>query len=561
MLLLLGVALVAGFVTGISPCILPVLPVVVAGGATGESKRRPYLIIAGLVASFSFFTLLGGSLLSLLHLPQDFLNDAGIAILILLAIGLIIPWVGEQLEKPFAHLGSNRQISSANGFVLGVGLGLVAAPCAGPIFTAVTFAANHHRVGFQIALITLAFAVGMGVPLLVLALLARRASTGWKVMREHAAAVRQISGVLLLVIAVAIAFNWTGPLATHVPGYTNAIENGVGGASVTTRLDQLTGEHPNQFAAAQARASREVANGGLPDLGRAPNFTGITTWLNTPGDQPLTLAGLRGKVVLVDFWTYSCINCQRTLPHVEAWYRDYRHDGFVVVGVHTPEFPFEHVVSNVAYAVHQYGVQYPVAIDNDYDTWSAYGNNYWPAEYLIDQNGIVRRTDFAEGGYSQTEQDIRALLLAAGAKHLPPATDVPNRTPTDVQSPETYLGTERLQYYVGSAIVPGKPARYQFAPSLPPAAVSFSGTWTFDQWEATAGSSAKLELSFAARDVYLVLGGHGRVQVAVDGRPTEVVQVAGVPDLYTVVAAPAAESGILELSMSPGVQAYDFTFG
>jgi len=155
MLLLLGVALVAGFVTGISPCILPVLPVVVAGGATGESKRRPYLIIAGLVASFSFFTLLGGSLLSLLHLPQDFLNDAGIAILILLAIGLIIPWVGEQLEKPFAHLGSNRQISSANGFVLGVGLGLVAAPCAGPIFTAVTFAANHHRVGFQIALITL----------------------------------------------------------------------------------------------------------------------------------------------------------------------------------------------------------------------------------------------------------------------------------------------------------------------------------------------------------------------------------------------------------------------
>jgi thiol-disulfide isomerase/thioredoxin len=413
-------------------------------------------------------------------------------------------------------------------------------------------------VGFQITLVTLAFAVGMGVPLLVLAVLARRASSGWKVMRDHAVAVRQASGAVLLVIAIAIAFNWTGPLASHVPGYTNAIG---GSASITNRLDQLTGEHKNTFAAAQAKASREVANGGLPDLGRAPNFTGITTWLNTPGDQPLTLAGLRGKVVLVDFWTYSCINCQRSLPHVEAWYRNYKRDGFVVVGVHTPEFPFEHVVSNVDYAVHQYGVQYPVAVDNDYDTWNAYGNNYWPAEYLIDQNGIVRRTEFAEGGYGQTEQDIRALLLAAGAKQLPPATDVANRTPTNVESPETYLGTERLQYYVGSTIVPGAPTRYQFSTSLPPAAVSFSGIWTFNHWEATAGSSAKLELSFAARDVYLVLGGQGQVQVAVDGRPTQVVHVAGVPDLYTLVAAPSQESGILELSMSPGVQAYDFTFG
>ncbi len=182
------------------------------------------------------------------------------------------------------------------------------------------------------------------------------------------------------------------------------------------------------------------------DYGKAPNFTGITAWLNTPGDSPLSLSSLKGKVVLVDFWTYSCINCQRSLPHVEAWYNVYHRYGFEVVGVSTPEFAFEHVVSNVASAAKKLGVDYPIAVDDNYGTWNAYMNEYWPAEYLIDQQGAYQARGVREGSYAGTETAIRALLEAGGATDLPPATEVANRTPTETRlSPETYVGYSRLQ--------------------------------------------------------------------------------------------------------------------
>jgi thiol-disulfide isomerase/thioredoxin len=300
------------------------------------------------------------------------------------------------------------------------------------------------------------------------------------------------------------------------------------------------------------------------DYGLAPNFTGISAWLNTPGGKPLTLQDLRGKVVLVDFWTYSCINCQRSLPHVEAWYKDYKADGLVVVGVHTPEFAFEHVVSNVVSAAKRLGVDYPVAIDDDYDTWQAYNNEYWPAEYLIDQQGVIRHEEFGEGDYSGTETAIRALLEAGGVTNLPASTDVANRTPTGTLSPETYVGYEHLQdeaFAADPALVIDVPTRYQLPSQLPLGTLGFGGTWTVSSEEATAGPAAQFELGFEAADVYLVLGGDGTVKVSVDGRSPSTVAVSGVPGLYTLVGAPSEESGTLLLSFSPGVEAYDFTFG
>jgi cytochrome c biogenesis protein CcdA/thiol-disulfide isomerase/thioredoxin len=554
--LLLGAGFLGGLITGVSPCVVPVLPIIVAGGSTGTTTRRPVSIIAGLVVSFSFFTLLGGEILSLLHLPQDLLRDIGIGALFLLALGLLIPKLGELLERPFARLGVKRQSETRNGFILGMSLGLVFVPCAGPVLAAISTVAATHRVGFTAVLVTVAYALGAAIPLFAFALVAQKSASGFKSWRAHAPLIRKIAGGVLALTALAIALNLTNSLS-NVPGYTTALQNHIeGSARVTSGLRSLTGETGKNF-------SDPATNGSLPDLGQAPPFTDVTQWLNTPGDKPLTLAGLRGKVVLVDFWTYSCINCQRSLPHVEAWAHAYAKDGLVVVGVHTPEFPFEHVVSNVKAAAAQLGVTYPIAVDDNYGTWDAYNNEYWPAEYLIDQQGHIRYTSFGEGDYTKTEQNIRQLLSANPHVHLPQATEVANRTPTQDLTPETYIGYERFdpQYYVGSPVSPNINDLYLLASKVPENDLSWGGYWTEHAWSATAGSAAQMELDFQANDVYLVLGGKGTVQVSLNGVHQRTVTVRGIPNLYTLVSAPKFESGELQLSFSPGVAAYDFTFG
>ncbi|HTU36959.1 MAG TPA: redoxin domain-containing protein, partial [Acidimicrobiales bacterium] len=479
-------------------------------------------------------------------------------------------------------------------------------PCAGPVLTAISVAGQHNRVGLSTLLVTLFYAIGITLPLLVLAFLAQRATTSWTSLRQHLPTVRKVAGVLLGVATLALAFNWLGALQRDVPGYTTALEDHVESTeSACTQLQQLSGEHQNQFAAANAKlegkkatcaltdsgntVSGHLAAGrttttttapaststsapsgtrvfmasktDLPALGRAPNFTGITAWFNTPGDKPLNLSDLRGKVVLVDFWTYSCINCQRSLPHVEGWYNDYKKDGFVVVGVSSPEFAFEHVVSNVQSAAGSLGIDYPVAVDDNLATWDAYNNEYWPAEYLIDPNGVVRAYDFGEGGYGEMESNIRMLLSANGVSNLPARTDVPNKTPTNNLTPESYVGYERLNNEVGTPVVQDKAAVYHPPSSIPSNSLAFGGTWTVHNEEATAGSDATLGLNFTADDVYLVMSGTGTVDVSYNGRHLTTVSVGGIPKLYTLFSGTVLQTGVLTLAVSPGVEAYDFTFG
>ena len=261
-------------------------------------------------------------------------------------------------------------------------------------------------------------------------------------------------------------------------------------------------------------AAATQAGSKLPDYGPAPDFAGIDLWLN---GKPLTIEELRGKVVLVDFWTYSCINCLRTLPHLEAWDRMYRKDGLVIVGVHTPEFAFEHVASNVRGAVKRLGVRYPVALDNEYGTWNAYGNQYWPAEYLIDKDGHVRQAHFGEGDYDVTEQSIRSLL---GEKLASPASDGLNdMTPTGVISGESYLGYERLgTLFHRLEDLPGQGGDVHLPARARPERLAYDGRWTVGAQRIVAGKDARLRLRFYARKVYLVLGGKGTVQVFVDGK-------------------------------------------
>jgi cytochrome c biogenesis protein CcdA/thiol-disulfide isomerase/thioredoxin len=555
---LLAVGFVAGVVTAISPCVLPVLPVVFAGGTTG-SRRRSVAIVVGLAASFALATLFGVAVLTALDLPADLLDDVGLALLGLLALGLLVDPIGEALERPFARLATAPRVGpgTSSGVLLGAGLGLVFVPCAGPVLAAISAAAATRRFTLSAVVLTGAYALGVAVPLLVVALCSQRLAAHWSALRAHARTVRRAAGAVIGAMAVVIATGVATPLQTDVPGFASRIEQAVVTPSVQAQLQRLDGEGANRYARSQSLD----ATASLPDEGAAPPFTGITAWLHTPGDRPLTLAALRGKVVLVDFWTYSCINCRRSLPHVEAWYRAYHRDGLVVVGVHTPEFAFEHVVSNVAAAASQLGVTYPVAVDDAYGTWDAYNNEYWPAEYLLDQHGDVRHTSFGEGDYATTERDLRALLVAGGARHLPPPTDVPNRTPTELtMTPESYVGYGYPQHTT-APITDDVMARYQLPSSIPPDTLELGGRWDVHREEATAGAGAVLALRFSAKDVYLVLGGTGTVAVSLDGAAPTTLHVTGIPDLYTLHAGATPTSGLLTLRVTRGVRAYDFTFG
>ena len=543
MLVLLGVGFVAGLVTALSPCVLPVLPIVLAGGASG---RRPVAIIAGLVGSFTLFTLTAGWLLDRLDLPQDLLRNVAIALLFVVAATLLVPQLGDLAARPLERLARRPAGDLGGGVLLGASLGLVFVPCAGPVLAAITVLVAKSNVGIDGVLLTLAYALGAAVPLLAIAFAGRGVAGK---LRSQAELVRRTAGVVILCTAIAIAFGLDQRLQTFIPGYTQAVQDRVEKSSrAAAQLRKLTG--------ARELTATATGSSGLPDYGPAPDFANVTEWVNT---KPLTLAGLRGKVLLIDFWTYSCINCLRTLPHVEAWAARYEQAGLVVVGVHTPEFAFEHVPSNVKANARRLGVRYPIAIDNGYGTWNAWGNQYWPAEYLVDRSGRVREAHFGEGDYDKTEAAIRELLGAPTA--LPASTKgIADTTPTGFLTPETYLGASRLARYAGSTIVPGREDEYRLPAHLPLHALAYGGSWTVEPERIVAGREARLRLEYLARRVYIVLGGTGTMSVSVDGRHSSSVRVVG-DRLYTAVDGTRSGKHLLELRFSPGVQAYSFTFG
>jgi len=537
---LLAIGFVAGVVTAISPCVLPVLPILLAGGATG---RRPLAIVAGIVVSFTVFTLFAAWLLDLLGLPTDLLRNLAIALLLLVAATLLWPRLGELLARPLLALTRRRPGELGGGFFLGASLGLVFVPCAGPVLAAVTVIAARREVGLDGLLLTLSYAAGAAVPMLAVALAGQRAARS---LRSRAVTVRRVAGVLVGVAALAIAYGVDQDLQTAVPGYTESLQGRFERSSPAQReLQELTG----------ARAPEVVAGGGtaLPDYGVAPEFHGVTAWLNA---EPLTLQGLRGRVVLIDFWTYSCINCLRTLPYITEWDDRYRGAGLTIVGVHTPEFAFEHELANVRENVAELGIRYPVALDNRYGTWTVWRNQYWPAKYLIDRDGHVRYYHFGEGDYEETEAAIRTLL-GPGA---PPASGLAEEGLRELVTPESYLGWQRLARHAGTDVQRDREAAYEPPTQLAENELAFGGFWTVEDERAVAGRDATLRLRYRARDVFLVLTGTGSVQVLVDGRAERRVRVTG-DRLYTLVEREEVGDHLLELRLDPGLAAYAFTFG
>ncbi|MER6466940.1 cytochrome c biogenesis protein DipZ [Streptomyces sp. NPDC001228] len=605
MITLVLIGLLGGLITAVSPCILPVLPVVFLaggpggradsgpprgttapeGGRTGRASgdgavplpgesggdvlvagppseasprnRRPYAVVAGLVLSFSFFTLLGVTIISALGLPDDILRYVGLAMLVLIALGLVFPPVERLLEKPFARI-PQRQVNKEGGaFALGLGLGLLYVPCAGPVLAAITVAGARGELSLEIVALTVSFAVGTALPLLVFALAGRRVAERVGAFRKRARGLRIAAGCLMTALALALAFNVTDAIQRALPDYTSAAQQKIEDSDVARQ--KLSGLY-NDSNKELSRCEDGVDE--LRSCGQAPPIAGIAKWLNTPGGRPVDLKQERGKVVLVDFWTYSCINCQRSLPHIEAWDRAYRNAGLEVIGVHSPEFAFEKDAANVAGQARKLGVTYPVALDNQLTTWNNYRNRFWPAKYLIDAHGTVRYFKFGEGQYAQTEDLIRTLLKQADPSVvLPPKTGQRDARLTKGRTPETYLSNLRISGYVGDPLLKDKPEVYRFPSDIPVNHLALDGTWTAGYQYFTAGDHARLAFTYRARNVNLVLGGTGTVTVLVDGRTVKSFPVAGSPTLYRLVDESAARTAHLELRVTPGVQAYSFTFG
>ena len=571
-MLLFLIGYLAGVIAGVSPCILPILPVVLVGwsapvadeaNALKARRRRALAVVAGLVLSFSLITALGSVLLSSLGLPQNLLRDSGIVLLALFGVGLMVPALGHLIERPFQRLTRSAPTGAKSGFVLGLGLGLVFVPCAGPVLAAVSVLGARHHASLSSVLLAFFFGAGAATPLLAIALAGDRLIERNRALSKRTRRLRPVAGALLVLMSLAITFNVAATLQRDLPGYTTTLQHWIeGNHYTTTQLRTLQGQ---VTTGSLATCESEAASGAMATLGRcgvAPEFTGLTGWLNTPGDQPLTMASLRGKVVLIDFWTYSCINCQRTLPHVEAWYHRYKKDGFVVIGVEAPEFAFEHSPHNIAAAAKALGVNYPIAIDDNLNTWNAYANQYWPAEYLVDANGLVRHVTYGEGNYGGDESFLRTLLQeATPGVTLPPPTNVPDTTPTEQLSPETYLGTQRSQYLVNGTMQDGVRQTFTLPTTVTSQSYALGGTWTPSPESISAGPNASLSLNFQAKSVFLVLGGSGTVTETLNGTPLKTVTVKGYPTLYTLVSLPTAQTGLLHLAFHGNVQAYDFTFG
>jgi cytochrome c biogenesis protein CcdA/thiol-disulfide isomerase/thioredoxin len=549
-LLLLGIGFLAGAITALSPCVLPVLPIVLAGGVNG-GRLRPYAIITGIVASFTLFTLVAAWLLDLAGLPQDFLRNLAIAMLFVVAATLIVPPFAHLLERPLYALTRRRFGDGGGGLLLGLSLGLVFVPCAGPVLAAISVLAAERQIGGEAVLLTLSYALGAAVPMLAIALGGRRIAAP---LRSRSAILRPAAGGVIALAALAIAFGVDQRFQTSIPGYTEALQERIErNSAAKEELARVTGVR---------RAATARAESGLDDFGQAPELAGLTNWINTPNGASRSLGGLRGKVVLIDFWTYSCINCLRTLPYLKAWDKAYRAGGLAIVGVHTPEFAFEREPDNVRNAVRDLGIQYPVALDNDYDTWNAFSNQYWPAKYFIDRRGHLRWAHFGEGEYDRSEQVIRELLAEGGE---PPervaAVGADGPAPGELITPESYLGYERLDRYAGSPIRPDSPADYEFPRvPLPPSHLAYAGRWTVEGERAVAGLGARLRLQFRSADVFLVLAGGGRVDVWLDGKRRRTVSVREAR-LYPLLRLGKVRDGLLELSLTPGVAAYAFTFG
>ncbi|MGF6203398.1 cytochrome c biogenesis protein DipZ [Pseudomonas laurylsulfatiphila] len=588
---LLVLAYLGGVLTIVSPCILPVLPFVFA--RTGQPFVKSGLpLLVGMALTFALVATLaavGGGWVVQLNQYGRWLALVFVA---LFGLTLLLPQLAERLTRPLVAAGS--RLSEAAGadarprpgasFLIGVATGLLWAPCAGPILGLLLTGAALQGASIQTTFLLLAYAAGAATSLALALLLGGKVFAAMKRSIGAGEWLRRGLGAAMLAGVAAIALGLdTGVLARFSTASTGGIEQAL--------VEKLSGKLPRNSGAMMAQNSTtggavqvaEKSPGTLPVEGSLPSLEGAVQWLNSP---PLDTQALKGKVVLVDFWTYSCINCLRSLPYVKAWAEKYRDQGLVVIGVHSPEFAFERDVNNVTKAMKDLGIHYPVAIDNEFKIWRAFNNEYWPAHYFADAQGRIRYHHFGEGEYAESERVIQQLLREAGGKVsgglIEAKADGVQMAPdsSEVQSPETYVGYQRAEHFVPQTpLVPDKVATYNPPAQLALNDWSLGGQWYVGSERATASTTdSRIVYRFHARDLHLVLGPGAdgkpvRFKVLIDGKaPGDDHGMDVAPDgsgtvtdqrLYQLV---RQSGGVQDRTFSiefldPGASAYAFTFG
>lgn len=541
-----GLALLEGLALIVSPCILPVLPLVLAASVDG-GKKRPFGIIIGFILAFTVFAFLSRKLVTAFGLDLDTIKYGSLALLGLFGLVLLSEKLTEKLARltqPLANIGNTYSAKKTDGFFSGVGIGalisLVWTPCAGPILATVLVQIIRQESDLDAMFLLLAFSFGAGLPMLAIALLGRSIIAKFNFLTRHTVSLRKAFGIVVLLAVTYIAIG--SPIPGTIKQSVATSENG------PSMMMQSSNIMPSNLMDALDR----------PYL--ASEFTGIEAWLNS---KPLTMAELKGKVVLIDFWTYSCINCIRTFPYITKWDRAYRDKGLVIIGVHAPEFEFEKDIKNVENAIASYGIEYPVALDNKLDTWTAFQNRYWPAHYLIDQQGRVVYTHFGEGNYAETENNIR-YLLGLDKKDDAAAEKPPT---SRNQSPETYLGYGRASSFANSeGLVRDVLTVYTMPKFVPSDHWALSGPWTIGAEHITANSAdAALQYNFTAGKVFLVLGSKSGkpidVSLKLNGEPYRDITV-DKHTLYELVDQNGVKNGLVSIvAKAPGLEAYAFTFG
>lgn len=601
MFLLIVFAFLAGIVTVLSPCILPVLPIILSSsiGTQEIGKARPFGVITGFILSFTFFTLFLSTIVKFSGIPSESLRIFSVVVIGLFGVSMLIPKFQYWTEVLFSRLSqflpqSQNKTGFGGGILIGLSLGLLWTPCVGPILASVISLAITGTVTLDAVFITLAYALGTAVPMFFIIAAGQTALRKAPWLLRNAGTIQKVFGVLMILTALAIFFNLDRRFQTFVlntfPSYGTGLTKFEDVPFIQKALEDLSGTDQAKEDMGKPMFEMTDPKGGPP----APALIQGGQWFNS---EPLKLSDLRGKVVVVDFWTYSCINCQRTLPYLKSWWEKYNNPSLcsgtlrssatpsdlkdkclVIIGVHAPEFEFEKSATNVQKALKDFGITYPVMQDNDFRTWRAYNNRYWPAKYFIDKSGSIRYTHFGEGAYDESEKVIQELLQEAGSDVSKTRIDNPE-SQINAATPETYLGFGRMEFLTSpEKVVENGSATYSAPANIPANKFAFSGGWDVMEEYSNPAKGAQLLLNFDAQQVYLVMrpkngATPGKVKIYLDDKAVSETGSAGdsvksseatvdADTLYKLIKLPEAGKHILKLEfLDANTEVYAFTFG
>ncbi len=575
MILLIAFAFLAGVITVLSPCILPILPIILTSsiGGVNTGKSRPMGVVIGFILSFTFFTLFLSTIVRLSGIPAETLRLVSVIVIAGFGVSLLIPQFQILIERLFSKLAdfmpnSQGRTGIGGGLLIGFSVGLLWTPCVGPILASVISLAITGTVTFDAFLITLAYSLGTAIPMFLIMIGGQNALRRVPWLLSNLGYIQKVFGVLMIVTAIGIFFNVDRRFQIFVlntfPQYGTGLTKLEDNELIRNQLDKKSGTEMKKVD-----MGKPMFDLILPKGVKAPEIIPGGTWFN---NGPRTLEQLKGKVVIIDFWTYSCINCQRTLPYLKDWNEKYKDKGLVIIGVHAPEFEFEKNQKNVAQAIRDFQLTYPIVQDNDFATWRAYNNRYWPAKYFIDKEGYIRYSHFGEGAYDESEKVIQELLKEAGA------TDVSSKinNPTyqiQAKTPEIYLGYGRIDHFASPEDIEKDTLGHYTTPSnLGYNEMAYEGDWNVMEEYANPQIGAKLHLNFDAQEVFLVMrskGSPAKIKIYIDDTTQffgkDVINgtvTIDVDTLYKIIKLPAPGNHNLRLEFEDNnAELYAFTFG